>query len=439
MTDLRSQPLRKPKAEDLIYGLKTLGAFGDGNLLHAMTRLWHWDGSGVWQPIDEREVKKVIHRVAANHYKLCRNKIASILDIVKTEATVKDSVFDARDNIVINCRNGELHFTSGRWEMHPHRREHYLTSQLPVAYLPESAAPRFRTFLEEIFAGDEDAADKAQVLLEMVGYSMLRSCDFEKFIILIGNGANGKSVLLKVLTALLGVRSVSSVCPSQFDNRFQRAHLHGKLANIISELSEGGELSDATLKAVVSGELITAEHKHKPPFEFRPCCTCWFGTNHMPQTRDFSDAVFRRAIILTFNRKFEGDACDTQLAEKLIAELPGILNLALHAIAGVLTRKAFTEPASSLAAKASWKLESDQVAQFVEECCLLHKDYEISSQEVYARYKSWAQEAGSFRPLNRKNFTNRLKRFGVEPFKGTGGRRMLFGLQLMPLYGEDLA
>ena len=45
-------------------------------------------------------------------------------------------------------------------------------------------------------------------------------------------------MLLKVLTALLGYRNVSAVCPSQFDNRFQRAHLHGKLANIISELAE---------------------------------------------------------------------------------------------------------------------------------------------------------------------------------------------------------
>jgi phage/plasmid-associated DNA primase len=131
-------------------------------------------------------------------------------------------------------------------------------------------------------------------------------------------------VLLSVLAALLGQHNVAAVQPSQFDNRFQRAHLHGKLANIVTEIAEGAELADAALKAIVSGELTTAEHKHKPPFDFQPFATCWFGTNHMPHSRDFSDALFRRAIVLTFNRKFYGTDRDEGLKEKLFAELPGI-------------------------------------------------------------------------------------------------------------------
>jgi putative DNA primase/helicase len=47
------------------------------------------------------------------------------------------------------------------------------------------------------------------------------------------------------------------------------------------------------------------EHKFKNPFTMRPFATCWFGTNHMPHTRDHSNAIFRRAMILTFNRTFE--------------------------------------------------------------------------------------------------------------------------------------
>lgn len=70
--------------------------------------------------------------------------------------------------------------------------------------------------------------------------------------------------------------------PSQFDNRFQRAHLQGKLANIITEIADGSTISDAQLKGIVSGEKVTAEHKHMAPFDFNPFYTCWFGTNHMP-------------------------------------------------------------------------------------------------------------------------------------------------------------
>ena len=432
--DIRSLPLEGVSSPDVTDALEVIKSFGRENLLHAMTSMWHWDGAGVWARIDDRELRKAIHRIAAHNPKLSKNIISSILDIIKTEVTVKDSVFDSHDDMVIKCRGGELYLIDGNWSLKPARRESYITSQLPVQHDANADAPRFRQFLGEIFSGDVDADDKVRALLEMMGYSLLRSCAFEKFIILIGAGANGKSVLLKVLTALLGYRNVSAVCPSQFDNRFQRAHLHGKLANIISELAEGGEIADATLKAIVSGEVITAEHKHKPPFEFRPYCTCWFGTNHMPSTRDFSDAIYRRAIIISFNRKFEGAACDPHLSDKLIAELPGIFNMALAAIAGAISRKAFTDPASSIEAKQHWRMESDQVAQFLEECCGLYKDYEASSHEVYARYQSWAKEAGSLRPLNRKNFTNRLKRFGVDTYKGTGGKRMLYGIRLISTY-----
>jgi putative DNA primase/helicase len=39
---------------------------------------------------------------------------------------------------------------------------------------------------------------------------------------------------------------------------------------------------------------MTVEHKMQAPFDFKPFCTLWIGTNHIPTTRDFSDAIFRR-------------------------------------------------------------------------------------------------------------------------------------------------
>ena len=100
--------------------------------------------------------------------------------------------------------------------------------------------------------------------------------------------------------------------------------------NLVTEIAEGAEIADAQLKAMVSGERTTAEHKLKPPFDFYPICTCWFGTNHMPHTRDFSEGMFRRAIILPFNRTFTAAEQDKKLKDKLRAELPGILNLGLE-------------------------------------------------------------------------------------------------------------
>ena len=211
--------------------------------------------------------------------------------------------FNVGPNDAVNCVNGEVSLVDGQWQLGPHVKEHYRTTQIPVTFDPAEAAPKFERFLNDIFASDADAEDKKQAILEMIGYTLMSHCQQEKFVMLIGPGGNGKSVLLAVLEALLGTKNVAGVQPAQFDRTFQRAHLGGKLANIVSEMKQGALIPDAELKAIVSGELTTVEHKNKDPFDIRPYATCWFGTNHMPATRDFSEGMFRRTLIIEFNAK----------------------------------------------------------------------------------------------------------------------------------------
>lgn len=401
-------------------------ALGEGNLLHADGFLWIWKGDGVWRCADDREIKQIIHAAAASNT-LTANVVGSVLDMVKTEVHRPDLRFDENPS-AINCLNGELVLEDGIWVLKRHDREHYRTAMIPVAYDPTAGAPRFRQFLVEIFAGDKDADDKACVLLEAVGYTLIPSCHLEKFFMLIGSGANGKSVVLSVLVELLGRAHVSAVQPSKFENSFQRAHLHGKLANIITEIAEGAEIADAQLKSLVSGEMTTAEHKHKPPFDFTPYAKHWFGTNHLPHTRDFSDALFRRSIILSFNNKFEGANRDVHLIDKLRAELPGILNMALAGLKRLLENNAFTECASSTEIARKWRIEADQVAQFVGDECKTDKGYSVGSGNLYNIYKHWAEDAGVRRRVNHNTFTNRLERLGYSACRGTGGTRKICGL-----------
>lgn len=245
---------------------------------------------------------------------------------------------------------------------------------------------------------------------------------------LIGPGANGKSVLLAVLEALLGPENTAGVQPSNFDRSFQRAHLHMKLANIVTELKQGEVIADAELKAITSGEPATVEHKFKDPFVMRPFATCWFGTNHMPHTRDFSAALFRRATILEFNRTFAKEEQDPRLKDALMTELPGILNLALRAYARALD-EGFTEAPSSEKAKAEWRLEADQVAQFVGDKCKRETNARVAASDVFFAYKQWAEENGAGRTMSQKGLRDRLTRlgFGAERDSKT---RYVTGLRL---------
>lgn len=410
---------------------KTIDAIGPDNVVSADAHIWLWDGTGVWRIVDDRRIKLEIHSVLESAIlDVTQNRVNGVLDVFMTE-TFKDAHTWNVHEDTINVLNGELTLTPESWRLALHEREHYRTTQLPVSYDPKAGSPRFQQFMDEIFQADADGPQKARALLEMIAYTLVSHTRYERFILLVGNGANGKSVLLAVIRLLVGAANCAAVQPSQFGNQFQRAHLHHKLANIVSELKEGAELDDDALKSIVSGEPTTVSKKFKDPFDMTPFATCWFGTNHLPHTNDFSDAMFRRALVVPFNRQFKpGVDADPLLKDKLAAELPGILNMALIAYADAIRRGTFTEPASCIEAKHAWRLEADQAAQFAEDAIDWAAGEQETSKAVFDAYQTWADANGVKRPLNRKNLTQRLERLGARPGKTHGGQRVLYGLRL---------
>lgn len=408
-----------------------IDAVGGENLIGTSAHIWKWRDSGVWRLCEDRALKQLVQSALEdNGDKIFRGTIDAVTEVLKTEIYSPDHIWNENKSI-INVQNGELCFGEFGWVLSDHNRESYCSTQIPIIYDPEADCPRFKQFLDEIFVDDGDKEQKAQAVLEMMGYTLVSHAKYERFALLVGSGSNGKSVVLDLIRALVGAENVAAVQPTQFGNKFQRAHLHLKLANLVTEIPEGGEIADAELKAITSGELTTAEHKNQNPFDFCPFCTCWFGTNHMPHTRDFSDALFRRALVIPFNRKFvAGVDADPNLKTDLLKELPGIMNLALGAYRNVIKTNNFTEPQSCIDAKSAWRLEADQVAQFVQERCVLKPNYEVSSSDLYEAYKIWADDAGISKKMGRRNFTNRLVRLGCSLSKGTAGTRLISGIRI---------
>jgi putative DNA primase/helicase len=413
------------KAPDhLALARELVGKIGTKNILAAESFVWRWDDRGVWRPLEDRAVKQEVQRfidrrVAA----VTRGSVDSVADVFKTEVFRPQQEFNIGPPECVNVLNGELTLDDkGEWILQPHEREHYRTTQVPVEWDPEAKAPRFIQFLTEVFQGDPDADDKVWAVLEMMGYTLMAHCRYERFIMLVGTGANGKSVLLFVLEMLCGRDNVAGVQPSEFSNRFQRAHLHRKLANIVSELRQGAVIDDEALKGITSGELTTVEHKNRDPFDMRPFSTCWFGTNHLPHTRDFSDALFRRALVVEFNRVFKPELgnCDAALKDKLVGELPGVLLMVLNAYKRALVQ-GFTMPASCVEVTKKWRLEADQVAQFVDDMCLDDPNGKENFMVLYGTYKRWAVDHGIKNAVGSKTFGDRLEQRGYKRQRGGSG------------------
>ena len=88
--------------------------------------------------------------------------------------------------------------------------------------------------------------------------------------------------------------------------------------------------------------------------------------------------------------------------------------MALDGLARLYDNQSFTECQSGKEALGDWRLEADQAAQFVVECC--HKDPSSieSIGDLYEKYKKWADDSGIKRPLNKRNLSDRLAKLGFD-------------------------
>jgi putative DNA primase/helicase len=214
---------------------------------------------------------------------------------------------------------------------------------------------------------------------------------------------------------IIGSDNCAAVQPSLFGNQFNRAFLHRKLVNIVSELQAGAVIEDAALKAIVSGESMNVSRKHETPFDMAPFCTCWFGTNHLPHTRDFTQAMFRRATLLQFNRQFiAGVDADPKLKtiDYWQDDLPGILRRSLEAYGRAIRAGTITDPKSSIEAKESWRLEADQAAAFSGDCIERLPGNSVKSSDLYGAFRAWANEQGISHIISNKAFSNRMEMQG---------------------------
>jgi putative DNA primase/helicase len=69
--------------------------------------------------------------------------------------------------------------------------------------------------------------------------------------------------------------------------------------------------------------MIEGERKFPPSFSFKPFVRLIVATNELPRLLDASDGLFRRVIILKFNRRFTDAEQDKGREGRLMAELSG--------------------------------------------------------------------------------------------------------------------
>jgi putative DNA primase/helicase len=211
---------------------------------------------------------------------------------------------------------------------------------------------------------------------------------------MIGEGANGKSTLLRIWEKMVGPENISSVTLTNLQNEFHRVTLQGKLLNIAAEVNPKTLEQSDYFKRIVTGDTIDAAHKGKPVFHFRPFTRLVFAMNRMPRVRDTSYGFYRRLLMVPFNRTFEGTDADRELSKKLMAELDGIFLWALRGLDRLIEHDSFIQPSTVSDMLSEYRRQNNPLVAFVEDSCKLNPEAATGKDLLYSEYKQYTNEYG---------------------------------------------
>ncbi len=359
-----------------------------------------------WQPIANQQWKDFVGhcaekcgvpdsmRMDTSLMKQMYEDVAFIFSKYRIQNTIDNAVW-------LNVPNGTLVIENdGSVTMRSHDKDDLFFYCLHYDYNKQATCEQWLRFLDRVLP-DKNAQ---QLLAEFICYILMRSHRFEKMLWLYGSGQNGKSVTLSIISGLLGSENVSNVSLDGLTNdQKMRAVIEHKLVNISYET--GRDINANVMKQLTSGEPISTERKYENVREITDYGKLIISTNRLPKSENTA-AFFRRIIILPFKAVISEEEKDVHLTDKLMNELPGILNWVLAALPGLLERQAFTSCDISEQAMEDYKMESNNVYLFKSEC-LEDAETLTCGQDIYNAYVSYCNELHQ-KALGRNYFYNNL-------------------------------
>jgi P4 family phage/plasmid primase-like protien len=300
---------------------------------------------------------------------------------VKREEFFKPSPYQALENGLLNVETGQLE---------GHTPDFYSMNKLPVTFDPAADCPRFKQFLGEVLY-----AEDIPVVQEWLGYCLHRGYPAQVAMLFVGEGNNGKSTLIFTLQALLGRENISAVSLHELElNRFAKADLFGKLANLYADLDDSALKSVGTFKMLTGGDPIRGEKKFQNSFTFVNHAKLTFSCNVVPEVYEDTSAFFRRWIIVQFPHSFEGAKADKDLLKRLTTqqELSGLLNYALGGLKRLRESGwTFSNSKSTEDVRQDYIRRSSPMKAFVMNCTELKADGVVSKKALFEAFVDYCQ------------------------------------------------
>ncbi|MBQ4494489.1 MAG: toprim domain-containing protein, partial [Selenomonadaceae bacterium] len=338
---------------------------------------------------------------------------------------------------LLACKNGVIDLESGKvFNLSP---SFLITNQINAEYLPDADT----AFVENFFAQVLPDVDTRRAVLRFLGYCLSGVKPYHIAEFWRGTGANGKSTILDILLMLFGTYAVKLPNTALLESRRPVdgnsatpaiAQLDGDIRlAIIDELPRNSRLDGALFKTITGDASTYARALYCNPRTIELRAKLILNGNHLPHFDVDDGGLQRRINTVEYTEKFEGDRADPDLPKKLaLPENRSALLKILVDEAQEFYRSGLLESDNMKTAKAAYFAESDFVAEFIEEHCVigdggevLRKTFEEKISATYPRECSRLKKKELFNLI-----TAKLESLGASYAKAHGNKNVFKNVKL---------
>lgn len=381
----------------------------------------------------EHRRKRINDRVAALRSSR-RRKNCLLFAHTSDQPLAIDGVEIDQQPWLLPCANGVVNLKTG--ELEQGRQKDYLLKACPVAWPADgidATSELWEKTLLEIFSDNRILVD---FFRRLCGYAMIGEVLESIFIVMLGQGRNGKSMVIETIARVLGPLS-GAIRSEMLLDQFRVSNSSGPTPDLMtlrglrmafaSETDDGCKISMARVKWLTGSDTINARNPNdKYEVEFRPSHTLFLLTNHKPRANADDFAFWERMLVIPFELSFVNRPPardnerqgDPYLNHKLEKELPQIL---AWMVRGCLEWQqiGLDPPAAVKQAIHDYKKDEDLIGGFIDECCVVGEEYSASAGALYARFEEWWTKNISNRVPKQKPFGTMLKKKFTHVKSGT--------------------
>jgi putative DNA primase/helicase len=326
---------------------------------------------------------------------------------------------------MINCRNGTLNLDTAA--LQPHEKSDYITKITGCDWRGQRVDQTWESFLHSSTQGNQTVL---AFLQRAAGYSIQGANPEERFFMVYGPAGSGKSTFVNSVQKALG-EYATSVEASTFTTRGQAGEVREDLVKLrgmhlvtTGEVDEGKSWSAAQLKRLTGNDVISARALYSADIEFTPGFKLWITTNARPVVHDSSEGFWRRVVVIPFEHVVPVDERDSAVKSYLASDPDAhaaILSWCLEGYKlwqreGPMSRM----PEEIAQAINDYREDSDPLAEFISECCVVAPGETERAGDLYGSYTVWASRR-QITPISQAQFKQSIINRGFERTRRQNG------------------